>query len=137
MDLLKTYSEYLCEAGDNNLAKTKIEHCKSIELFPDFDFMMAETLNEYFLKNYNTCLLLLNELNDSNTIPSYEVKYTQARIFALNDNPKAAFDSLNDALTQGFNYAWVLHNDPIFESFKNNENFQKILSLLPTHIIEN
>ncbi|MCB9327728.1 MAG: caspase family protein [Lewinellaceae bacterium] len=137
LDLLKTYSEYLCEAGDNNLAKTKIEHCKSIELFPDFDFMMAETLNEYFLKNYNTCLLLLNELNDSNTIPSYEVKYTQARIFALNDNPKAAFDSLNDALTQGFNYAWVLHNDPIFESFKNNENFQKILSLLPTHIIEN
>ena len=119
------YAHYTSLNGNYLLADSLFDYTQSILPFTNKEVVYNRAVNELLRGNDKKAIQLFASLeaSDSNGIMSYN----QARIYAQMNKQKQAFQQLENALKNGFNYQWVLEKDPMMAKLRKTNTWKNMI----------
>jgi Tfp pilus assembly protein PilF len=127
MEMMLLLADYSMRQSKFSTADSLLSKAKNIYPYPHHQIMDLQARNALMQKKADEAIAkyeLLLEKEKSNTSAMYSI----SRMYALKKNTAKAMLWLNKAYDKGFNYGWVLNNDPLMAGLRNSHQWKSFIS---------
>lgn len=122
-----TYVKYKIKSGQIQEADSLLKEVKFLKQNTTDSILELKILNNYFQANWNAAIpQLLNRLKNDKT--NAQLMYALARLYHFANENEKALQWLKNSIESGFSFYYVLNQDPVWNTLKNQQTWIELAS---------